>query len=338
MKLFLGVTFAYFIAATLLSHVLRDDATFAAFRAIVNTTNAGTIVSTLAPFLIILLAISYRSSTGLRQFNLRMVGGAVTMLMCCTFLASFSSVKTSMPLLAEAAGLPHFFADPFLADLDNLLHFGIDPWVITHDITQALGLTQFADQAAQLYGIIWAVPAFYLPVIMVLLGEDKRIMQHFLILYFFSWVVLGNVVAPAALSAGPIYYDNIFGTARYAELVPSMILGGYEGSWFQRVQPALWDAYVNNQQALGSGISAFPSLHLALATMSALYVVHKVPLLIWLAVPFVLAILFISVWCGYHYAIDGYFSIAAILALHWALKRRAAGRDPASAMAPVAAE
>ena len=52
-----------------------------------------------------------------------------------------------------------------------------------------------------------------------------------------------------------------------------MIAGGYEGSWFERVQPALWEAYANEQHAVGAGISAFPSLHVALACMSALYMV-----------------------------------------------------------------
>ncbi|MEM9426860.1 MAG: phosphatase PAP2 family protein [Pseudomonadota bacterium] len=338
MKPFLRWTFVYFIVATAVNTVLRDDALFTAFRVILNTGSTPRILFMLLPFLVVLLALSYRTSDNLKVFAWRIVGSLGALLICCVFLATFSSLKPTMPFMVEAAGLPHFFADPFFADLDNWLHFGVDPWVITHDITHALGLTNFAHHASSLYSVIWAVPAFYLPVIMVLLGDDKRTVHHFLMLYLFSWVALGNVVAPAALSAGPIFYDNIFGTARYTELLPSMMAGGYEGSWFERVQPALWDAYANDQQAVGSGISAFPSLHVALATMSALYFVHKARWLAWVAVPFVLAVLFVSVWCGYHYAIDGYFSIAAILALHWALKRRQAGRDPSSAMAPVAAE
>ncbi len=335
MKLFVRWTFAYFVAASLVNYLLRDDGLFAAFRVLISSSNAKGLLSHILPVIIFLLVISYRNSASLSEFGRRIVTAFATLTVCCIFLASFSSVKTAMPLIVEAFGQEHFFADPFLADLDKWLHFGVEPWTVTHDITHSLGLTNFAGQASVIYGLWWAIPAFYLPAIMVLLGEDKRTLRHFLSLYFFSWVFLGNIIAPAVFSAGPIFYDNIFGTERYVDLLPSMMAAGYEGSWIGRVQPLLWDAYASDNQAVGSGISAFPSLHLALATVTALYLNALSRVLGVFAWIFVAAVMFISVWCGYHYAIDGYFSIAVIVGAHVYLKRRADSRNYAQVQVPL---
>ena len=47
---------------------------------------------------------------------------------------------------------------------------------------------------------------------------------------------------------------------------------------------------------------------------------------------------FISVWIGYHYLIDGVFSIVAVFAAHLVLKRSVAASRSDAALAPVAAE
>ena len=75
-------------------------------------------------------------------------------------------------------------------------------------------------------------------------------------------------------------------------------------------------------QTAGSGISAFPSLHVAMMTVVALYLAGFGWIGKAVGVALVSAVLFVSVWIGYHYAIDGYASIGAVLAAHWALRRR----------------
>ncbi len=322
MAFFVRLTALYFIGASVLNFVLREDAAFVGAKLLVRTDNLlGQMLQAL-PFLAILFAFAIWRARSVNLFVHRLAMAFIMLVLCCVFMSAFSSMKTLLPAIVAASGQSHFFADPFFAAVDKALHFGTDPWGPAHALTQSFGLTDFASHASTIYGLWWALPAFYLPAFMVLIGEDGRKLRHFLILYGFAWIVLGNLTAAAGLSAGPIYYDRVFGTERFAELHTALVAGGIETSWLGLVQPVLWEAYTTHSQAVGSGISAFPSMHLAMATVTAVYLgtLSK-----WLGVVgwvFVAAIMFVSVWSGYHYAIDGYFSIAVIFGLHVYLSRR----------------
>jgi hypothetical protein len=62
---------------------------------------------------------------------------------------------------------------------------------------------------------------------------------------------------------------------------------------------------------LGSGISAFPSLHVAVATLNAIYLWRFGSFLRWFGVAFLIAIQLGSVHLAWHYGVDGYASILA---------------------------
>lgn len=85
-------------------------------------------------------------------------------------------------------------------------------------------------------------------------------------------------------------------------------------------QEYLWTLYQSGTIGLGSGISAFPSMHVALATVVALYAwewSRKLGFVAWVYVAFILCS---SVYLGWHYAIDGYASIVVVSGLYWALR------------------
>ena len=321
MRFFIRWALIYFLVATALNFLLRADAMATGLTFLGLTVNVFSVFKIAFPITAAILIGAWMTSDGARDFVQRLSRGLLTLVVCCLFLAGFSSVKTLLPLLAEALGQPHFFADPFFAALDRAIHFGVDPWRFAHAATEAVGWTDFVNHSALAYGLWWAIPAFYLPAIMVLLGDGEARQRHYLILYFFSWIVLGNILALVGLSAGPVYYDRLFGTEMYTELTERLAAAGLSGSWFGDVQSKLWLAYAEQDQAIGSGISAFPSLHVAMATVTALYLGEKHRLLGLVGWAFFAAVLFVSVWIGYHYAIDGYFSVVAVLALHWALRR-----------------
>ena len=74
----------------------------------------------------------------------------------------------------------------------------------------------------------------------------------------------------------------------------------------------LLDNYNAGTPALGTGISAMPSMHVAIATLNALMLSS---LGRWQAVAgwaFAAIILFGSVYTGWHYAIDGYVSMLVV--------------------------
>ena len=77
----------------------------------------------------------------------------------------------------------------------------------------------------------------------------------------------------------------------------------------------LWDSYVNNKDPLG--ISAFPSMHNAMATIFALVTWRTNRKLGIAFVIFAALILIGSVQLGWHYAVDGYGAIAIALVCWW---------------------
>ncbi|MXQ09278.1 hypothetical protein GQ651_15645 [Alphaproteobacteria bacterium GH1-50] len=321
MRFFIRWALVYFLVATALNFLLRQDASVTGLTFLGLTVNVFSVFKIAFPITAAILIGSWFASSDPKDFVRRLANGFLTLVVCCLFLSGFSSVKTLLPLLAEALGQTPFFADPLFAALDRAIHFGVDPWRFAHAATEAVGWTDFVHHSALAYGLWWAIPAFYLPAIMVLLGDGEARQRHYLVLYFFCWILLGNILALVGLSAGPVYYDRLFGTEMYVDLNERLAAAGIAGSWFGDVQEKLWLAFAEQQQAIGSGISAFPSLHVAMATVTALYLGEKHRFLGLIGWAFFAAVLFVSVWIGYHYAIDGYFSVAAVLALHWALKR-----------------
>ena len=126
-----------------------------------------------------------------------------------------------------------------------------------------------------------------------------------------------------------MFYDSIFGTARFEDFHLAYQAAGLQDSWFGRIQTTLLNAYLSDAQYIGSGNSPFPSLHVAMTVVTTLYLGEKAGVLGAFGVMATAAILFVSIWNGFHYGIDGYASILLIVAAHVILKRRqSAKRDP----------
>ncbi|SFR32120.1 phosphatase PAP2 family protein [Litoreibacter janthinus] len=249
-----------------------------------------------------------------RKFGIkeRILPTLYALLGCLAFSMAFSLVKTSIPYIQP------FYADPLFADLDRALHFGVDPWRITHAIAA------YVPPAAIviLYFMVWFLPAVFLPVFIALTDTDKDRSKRFMILYVGSWIGLGNLLAVVGSSAGPVYYDRLLGTARFSDLTIALESSGISASALGRVQENLWQFYSEGGQSLGSGISAFPSVHVGLAAVTLLYLWERSRLLAPFGVVFAVMILFSSVYHGWHYAVDGYVSIAVVTVLWAALRRR----------------
>ena len=190
---------------------------------------------------------------------------------------------------------------------------------------------------ADAYLKVWSIPAIGLPILIVLTDSDRARMIRFLWLFFGSWFVLGNVIALIGSSVGPVYYDRLMGGDTFAGLTAALKSSGISDGPIGEIQNALWARYVGGGLDLGLGISAFPSMHVAVATITMLYLWERSK---WLRVPgvlFLLSIDFLSVYSGYHYAVDGYFSFAALLLGNWVLKRRMAPAADATLLRAIAA-
>jgi hypothetical protein len=245
----------------------------------------------------------------------------------CAGLAAFTTLKIAIPDVIP------FYADPLFADIDALLHGG-DPGEIVHALVPA----QAQYFLGVLYGPIWLVQWFGL-IGFVALSEDKILREQ----YFWSMAaaiaLLGTVVAAAFSSVGPIFYERVYEVDRFAPLA-AMISDSAVGDYMTSVTGYLYQTYLGGPAQAGAGISAMPSMHLAIATLNALMLSRLNRAVGVVAALYVALILLGSVYLGWHYAIDGYFSIAAT-GLIWVtagrmLSRATAGQRGAATPAPPA--
>jgi len=259
---------------------------------------------------------------GRRLFRQRVTQALYAIAGAVILQVGFSFLKSSIPNFVP------FYADPMLASIDRTLHGGQDGWRIAHEIAPYVG----AQRLLPVYLYVWSVFVMALPTVVALTDDDEARVHRFVIVRLMIWVLLGNVLATAFASVGPVFYDRLYGGDRFADLTAALQSSGVEGGPIGRIQAYLWTGYLTQKMELASGISAFPSVHLGIATSTAIYAAERSRWLILPGVLFVATILYLSVYTGYHYAIDGYFSIAAVL-LAWVGVRRWQGRSHVAASA-----
>lgn len=252
----------------------------------------------------VLYFMSGRLKALMRDTHLAILGTGI-------FLAAFSLAKSAMPLAVP------FHADPFLAELDRVLHFGTDPWQIVHAFAPWINPTF----AAVFYVTVWTVFSTAFPLFLALTDRNDARRTRYVVLFFFVWVVLGNFVAISVMSAGPVFYDQLAADTAFGGLHAALASSGVDASGVGSVREFLWTNYIENRSELGSGISAFPSVHVAMATLIALYVAERWRYAAPLGLLYLLGVLFMSVYLGWHYAVDGYFSILAVVAAAFVLRR-----------------
>lgn len=230
---------------------------------------------------------------------------------CLFFSSGFTFMKTSLPYIIP------FYADPLFADVDKALHGGVDPWVWTHSFSHLIN----ADMVSLLYFGIWGLPAAFFPFLIAATDNDPQRKARFLLLFAFVWIGLGNVLAYLGSSVGPVYYDRLLGTDRYPDLIVALQTSGITDTQIGIVQFGLWKVFTEHTQMVGSGISAFPSVHNGVATLVMLYLFERSKWLAPVGVLFCAAILFASVYVGWHYALDGYVSIILVTGAWFALRK-----------------
>lgn len=243
-------------------------------------------------------------------------GGMRLILVMLTFwvgLSAFTTFKLAIPDLVP------FYADPMLADADAWLHGG-DPGRLAQDLVP--GWAQYP--LGYLYGPVWFILWFGLTAF-VALHDDRRLRQRYFWCMALSTCLLGTVLAAAFSSVGPVFYDQIYGADRFASLVSS-VYDSAVGADMKLITNYLLSNYQERAHQIGTGISAMPSMHLAIVTLNANMLTsldRRVGAIAWL---YVGLILLGSVYLGWHYALDGYLSIAVVSLIWWGagrvLKRR----------------
>ncbi len=152
-------------------------------------------------------------------------------------------------------------------------------------------------------------------------SSNRQLRKQFLLSFAVSSILVGTLLATTLSSVGPCFYGKVVGLPdpfapllaflnSVSETAPVAAL---------HVQELLWDGYQGHHRFYG--ISAMPSMHLALPTLYVLVGFRTKRWLGWAFLAYLVAILIGSVHLAWHYAIDGYVSIAVVLAV-WAVVGR----------------
>lgn len=219
-----------------------------------------------------------------------LLGVALSMALAGLNLITFMWIKPLLNVIVP------FRADPLLADLDAMLFLGHDPW----------RFVQWANVpgAGTLYH-----PGWFITIIAVLLVATSAApsprKSAVLLTYFVLWTVVAPLIHTALPAVGPVLYAQFGYGDRFVGLVP--------GPETRAVVGYIMESYTSGQRAVGNGISAMPSMHVA--TSAWVVIATAVMARRWLPVATVayLGIWVLSVALGWHYFVDGLVGTAAAL-------------------------
>lgn len=206
---------------------------------------------------------------------------------CC----AFGLIATQMAVLSWSKNMmPHvvgFSSDQLLADLDYAI-FDTDPWLWLHQAMPWAG--PFIDKVY----ISWAPVKFLVLLVLVVLPQNSE--RSILLCSYFITMSLGAISQYLMPSAGPIFFERIGLGDRFAAMPIA--------PWVEVAANYLWQDYTGQSGKLGTGISAMPSLHVAISAWFIFVARSQFPLLQLVAWPYFVTICVGSVYLGWHYAVD----------------------------------
>lgn len=172
----------------------------------------------------------------------------------------------------------YFWADIPLAGLERAV-FGRDAWTFFPKPNRLLEI---------LY-LMWS-PIVCISFVSVYFSKSRR-REALLLSFFLTIGLLGSFGQYLLPSGGPIFFERLGLGNRFEEMT---ILHRTE-----YLADVLWVSYLSKTVYFGSGISAFPSIHVAATTWIVIALRH------WTAYLYLGVIFIGSVTLGWHYAIDG---------------------------------
>ncbi len=214
--------------------------------------------------------------------------------------------KASLDFKANIPAVHPFSWDETFMRLDRWLHLGSDPWRLLHPLMGHAPVTFVVNLAYNLWFFFLAGSWFMIAAS----ARHSHLKMRFMSAFMLTWLAAGGVMALAFSSAGPVYYARLgLSGDPFGPLMA--YLHGVNARfpiWALQTQDMLWTQYVNAEAGF-VGISAFPSMHNAVAALLALAAWRVSRPLGAAMTLFAVMILAGSVHLGWHYAVDGYAGI-----------------------------
>jgi hypothetical protein len=202
------------------------------------------------------------------------------------------------------------WADVPLANLDTAL-FGADAWKLLPPENVVIDAIYMAWLPT--VGAAYAILYF----------SRRRNRNVGLLAFFLTMGLLGTLGQFAFPSGGPIFFQRMGLGDRFAD-IPYAMQTRSAADW-------LWEEYSGHYIGYATGISAFPSMHVAVSSWIGMTFRN------WLAISYALFIFFASIMLGWHYAVDGIagaigaalcYSLAkVIVSKDWSRKSSPRGAD-----------
>lgn len=262
------------------------------------------------------------------EFASRLISALPFLLMWPIFMSGFTSIKN---LLNDTVP---FGWDHELATIGVVLHFGKPLWqwlwIDSPPVTRAL----------EFIYAFWGVLLVAVPFSVCLRHPHCPKRARFLVSFLLVMVLMGNVMAGMFMSAGPFWlqfsdhhHDGYRKLFEYLQRADGN--GAFSAVTYQHY---LWLAHQHRSGTwFGTGISAFPSIHVAIAALYVMFGWQFGRLARIGSVLFLVSIMIGSVHLGWHYAFDGYAGMVGAAAIYlgvgW-VQRRLRSAAPESTPAP----
>jgi hypothetical protein len=255
---------------------------------------------------------------GSPQISAATLAGLPLLAICIALLPFFSKMKAAIPLFND------YTWDNAFVEWDRAIFFGRDAWEVLQPV---LGYPIITAALALLYQLWFLL--LYPGCLYFAFGKvDQTVRRQFFLSYVLSWTLIGGAMATWLASVGPCFVGPLLGDPRFDDQMAYLSAANEQFPVMTlTVQQMLLDWYAADANGLGSGITAMPSMHCAIA------------FLFWLACrqisrgaglffgAFFVITWLSSVHLAYHYAVDGLVSLIAVAAIWWCSKHLIAAWD-----------
>lgn len=160
-------------------------------------------------------------------------------------------------------------------------------------------------------GYVAWLPTYVIAMLVAAWAPYSAERRRFLFAITLLWVA-GSWLGVLVSSAGPVYYHRVTGLASSFDSLTTLV--HTHAPRANLLQSALWDAYRGAGSPLIAGISAFPSLHVA---VPALFVFAAPTRFRWWAICLTGWTWLGSIVLGWHYLADGMGGILLALTCWW---------------------